>query len=156
MTKLYNMLLLDKVYRCQFCIVDLWCCWIQLFKLIYFNWRIITLQYCGVFFAIHQHESTTSAHVSHYPDTPSHLPPHSIPLNCPRAPTLSALLHALNLHWSSVSHMIIYMFQCYAVKSSHRCPLPHSPKVCSWHQCLFCCLAYRIIVTVFLKSMYMH
>ena len=31
-------------------------------KLIYFNWRIITLQYCGVF-AIHQHESVMGAHV---------------------------------------------------------------------------------------------
>ena len=32
------------------------------FKLIYFNWRIITLQYC-IGFAIHQHESAMSVHV---------------------------------------------------------------------------------------------
>ena len=41
---------------------------------------------------------------------------------------LSALLHALNLHWSSVLHMIIYMFPCYSFKSSHPHLLPHSPK----------------------------
>ena len=34
-------------------------------------------------------------------------------------------------------------------------PPPQSPKDCSIHLCLFCCLAYRIIVTIFLNSMYM-
>ena len=33
-----------------------------LFKFIYFNWRLITLQYC-IGFAIHQHESATSVHM---------------------------------------------------------------------------------------------
>ena len=84
----------------------------------YFNWGIITLQYYDGF-AIHRHESATGAHVSLHPEPPSHLPPHSIPLGCPKAPGLSALLHALNLHWSSVLHMVIYMFECYSLKSSH-------------------------------------
>ena len=41
-------------------------------------------------------------------------------------------------------------------KSSHPVPLPQSPKDCSIHQCLFCCLVYRVIVTIFLNSIYMH
>ena len=71
------------------------------------------------------------------------------------APALSTLSHALNLDWLSVSHMIIYMFQCYSLKSSHSCLLPHSPKVCSLYLCLFWCLAYRVIITIFLNSIYM-
>ena len=58
----------------------------------------------------------------------SHLPPHNIPLGCPRALALGAPLHASNLHWSSVLQMVIYMFQCYSVKSSHPRLLPQSPK----------------------------
>ena len=33
-------------------------------------------------------------------------------------------------------------------------PLPQSPKDYSIHLCLFCCLAYRVIVTIFLNSIY--
>ena len=105
-----------------------------------------------VVFAMYRHES---AHVSTHSEPLSHLPPHPIPLGCPRAPTLSALLHALSLPWSSILYMVIYIFQCYTLKSSHPHLLPQSPKVCSLHVCLFCCLAYWIIVTIFLNSIYM-
>ena len=46
-----------------------------------------------------------------HPEPLSHLPPHPIPQGHPSAPALSTLSHASNLHWRSVSHMIIYMFQ---------------------------------------------
>ena len=36
------------------------------------------------------------------------------------------LYDASNLDWRSVSHMIIYMFQCYPLKSSHPRLLPES------------------------------
>ena len=64
-------------------------------------------------FAIHQHELATGIHVSPSSWMPFHLPPHPIPLGCPRAPALGALLRALNLHWPSILHMVMYMFQCY-------------------------------------------
>ena len=96
----------------------------------------------------------SQVHISTHPEPPSKLPPHPIPLVCPRASPLSALLHAWNLHWSSILHMVIYMFQSYSLISSQPHLLPHSRKVCSLHLRLFCCLAYRIIVTVFLNSTY--
>ena len=81
--------------------------------------------------------------------------PTPIPLGCPRAPALSALLHVLNLHWSSVLYKAICRLQCYSLIWSHPRLPPCSERVCSLHLCLFCCLAYRVIVTVFLNSIYM-
>ena len=105
-------------------------------------------------FAIHSHESAIGVHV--FPTlTFTHLPPHPISQGHPSAPALSTLSHDSNLDWSSTSHMIIYMFQCYSLKSSHPGLLPQSPKACSLHLCLFCCLAYRVIVTIFLNFIYM-
>ena len=76
----------------------------------------------------------------------SHLFPPPIPLGHPSGPALSTPSHALKLHWRSVSYMIIYMFQCYSLRSSHSCPLPQSPKDSSIHLCLFCRLEYRVII----------
>ena len=80
-------------------------------KLVYFYWRLITLQYCSSFcytFTWISHGCTCVPH----PDPPSQLPPHPIPQGHPSAPALSALSHASNLDCWSVSHVIIYMFQC--------------------------------------------
>ena len=126
-----------------------------LFKCIYFNWRLITLQYC-IGFAIHQHESTMGVHVFPILNPYSQFPPHTIPLGHPSAPAPSILYHASNLDWWFVSYMILYMFQCHSPKSTHPLPLPQSPKDCSIHLCLFCCLAYRVMVTIFLNSIYMR
>ena len=89
------------------------------------------------------------------PESPSHLPPCTISLGHPSAPASSILYHVSNLDWRFVSYMILYMFQCHSPKLSHPLPLPQSPKDCSIHLCLFCCLAYRVIVTIFLNSICM-
>ena len=68
-------------------------------------------------FAIHQLELTIEMHVSPYPEHPSHLPPHPIPLGWPRALALGALLHTSNSHWSSILHMVLICFN--AVLSNH-------------------------------------
>ena len=88
------------------------------------------------------------------PEPPSHLPPHIISLDHPRAPAPSILYPVSNIDWWFVSYLIVYMFQCHSPKSSHPLPLPQSPKVRSIHLCLFCCLAYRVIIAFFLNSIH--
>ena len=125
-----------------------------IFKFIYFNCRLITLQSCSGFCHTLTWISRGCTCVPH-PESSSHLPPHPIPQGHPSAPALGTLSHASNLDWQSISHLIIYMFQCYSLKSSHLCLLLQSPKDCSIHLCLFCCLTYRVIVIIFLNFIYM-
>ena len=139
---------LSGSWRFFFCIV-------LLRILFFFNWRLITLQYFSGFCHTLTWISYGFTCVPH-PDPPSYLPPHPTPHGHPRTPDLSTLSHSSNLDWWSVSHMIIYMFQCYSLKSSHPHLLPQSPKDCSLYLCLFCCLAYGVILTIFLNSIYMH
>ena len=91
-----------------------------------------------------------------HPEPSCLLPPRTILLGRPSAPAPSIQYHASNLDWRFISYMILYMFQCHSPKSSHPLPLPQSPKDCSIHQCLFCCLAYTVVITIFLNSIYMH
>ena len=120
----------------------------------YFNWRLITLQYCSGFCHVLAWISHGCTCVPH-PELPSHFPPHPIHQGHPSTPALSTLSHASNLDWWSISHTVIYVFQCYSFKSSHSHLLLQSPKVCSLYLCLFCCLAYKVIITIFLNSIYM-
>ena len=122
------------------------CCLLILF----FNFTIL-YWFCHMSTCI-RHRYT---HVSH-PEPSSLLPPRTIPLGRPSAPAPSIWYGASNLDWQLVSYMILYMFQCHSPKWSHPLPLPQSPKDCSIHQCFFCCLAYRVIVIIFLNSIYMH
>ena len=111
-------------------------------QLIYFDWRLIALQYCGGFC----HTSTWISHgctcVPH-PENPFYLPPYSIPLGCPRAPSLTALF-ALVIYFN----MVIYMSLCYFLIPFYAHLIPHSPIVCSLHLCLFCHLAHFLNTSV--------
>ena len=125
-------------------------CWFKMIINVYNNF-FFTLQYC-IGFSIHQHESAMGVHVFPILNPSFHFPPHTILLGHPSAPASSFLYPASNLNWQFISYLILYMFQCHSPKSS---PSPQqSPKDCSIHLCLFCCLAYRLIVTIFLNSIY--
>ena len=123
------------------------------FKCIYCNQRLITFNIVVVS-AIPRHESPTGAHVS---PVLNPLPPPSrpLPLGCPRGfdcpASYTELALAIGLKYGN-----IYTFQSYSLKPSHPRLLPQSPKVCSLHLCLVCCLDYRIVITVFLNSIYMR
>ena len=123
---------------------------LYLFIFLFFNFTIL-YWFCHVSKWIH-HRYTCVPH----PEPSSLLSSHTIPLGHPSAPAPSIQYHASNLDWWLISYMIFYMFQCHSSKSSHPLPLPQSPKDCSLHQCLFCCLVYRVIVTIFLNSIYMR
>ena len=73
----------------------------------------------------------------------------------------NTLPHASNLEWWSISHMVIYMFQYYSLKSPHPHLLPQSPKVCFLHLCLFCCLIYMefrkmVMITLYARQQKRH
>ena len=86
------------------------------YRFIYFNWRLITLQYC-IGFAIHQHESTTGTHV--FPilkPPPSSLPIPSlwvIPVHQPQASSI------MDRTWTGDSFHIWY-YTCFnAILPNH-------------------------------------
>ena len=86
------------------------------FKFIYFNWRVITLQYC-IGFAIYQHESTTGVHVFpilYTPPTSLPVPPlWVIPVHQPQT---SCILHRT---WTGDSFLIWY-YTCFnAIHPNH-------------------------------------
>ena len=119
----------------------------------FISWRLITLQYCSGF-------CHTLTWISHgytcipHPNPPSHLPLHPIPLGLPSAPGPSTCL--MHPTWAGDLFHPRY-YTCFdAVLLKHpTLAFSQSPKVCSIHLCLFFCFAYRVIINIFLNSIYM-
>ena len=85
---------------------------------------------------------------------PSSLPVPSlwvVPVHQPQASSI--------VHWSWIGDSFhIWYYTCFnAILPNHpTLSLFHRVQKTSIHQCLFCCLVYRVIVTIFLNSIYMH
>ena len=90
------------------------------------NWRIITIVWWFLPYISMNWPSEYMYPL--YPEPPSHLPSHPLPPGYHRAPALGALCLTSNSQWSSVLHMVMYMFHCYSLKSSQPFLLPLSPK----------------------------
>ena len=92
------------------------------FSFILISWRLITLQYCSGFCHIDMNQPWI------YMCSPSRspLPPPSLshPSGSSQCTSPKHLSHASNLDWQSVSQLIIYMFWCYSLRSSHPRLLP--------------------------------
>ena len=109
-----------------------------IFTLFYFT---ILYWFCHTLTWIHHRCTCIPKH-----EPSSHIPPHNFFLGHPHAPAPSILYPVSNIDWWFIYYMIVYMLQCHSPKSSHPLHLPQSPKVCSIHLCLFCCLALYCIV----------
>ena len=125
------------------------------YKFIYFNWRLITLQYC-IGFAIQQHVTTTGIHV--FPIL--NLPPSSLPVPSlwvipVHQPQVSSIMHWT---WAGDSFHIWYDACFNAILTNHP-TLSLSLRV--QKTVLYICVSFaashtELLLTILLNSVYMH
>ena len=125
------------------------------FQFIFIRWRLMTLQYCSGFLPyIDMNQPWIYMCSPSWSPIPPPSPSH--PSGCFQCTSPEHPSNASNLDWWSVSPLIVYLFQCCSLWTSHPRLLPQSLKICSVHLCLFFCFAYRVIIIIFLNTIYMH
>ena len=109
--------------------------------------------------AIHQHESAMGVHVFPILNPP---PTSLMVILNPPPSQCTSLEHPVSCIKPGLATRSIYDIIRISMPFSQIIPpspsprwTPKSPKDCSIHQCLFCYLIYRVIVTIFLNSIYM-
>ena len=120
---------------------------IYIYIYFFFFFNFFALQYC-IGFAIYHHESATGVHVfpilNPLPSPSPYHPSGSSLCPSPEHP-VSCIEPGLAIHFA---YDIIHVSMPFS-QSSHPRTLLQSPKDCSIHLCLFCCLTYRVIITIF-------
>ena len=79
-------------------------------KFIYFNWRLITLQYCSGFAIYHMNRPWVYVCPPSWTPLPPPSPSHPSGLSQCTSPEHP--VSCIKPGWWSISHMVIYMFQC--------------------------------------------
>ena len=97
------------------------------------NYFTILYWFCHTLTWIH-HGCTCVPHL----ETPSHIPPHTIPLGHPSIPALSILYHASNLDWRFISHDNIHA----SMPFSQIIPPSPSPRV--QKTVLYICVSFSV------------
>ena len=95
-------------------------------KIIYFNWRIIALQYCADFC---QTSTWINHRYTHVPSRPTHTPSH-----------LSRLSQSSKFELPASDSMVISAFPCYSLHLSYAFLPTLCPEICSLCLCLHCCI----------------
>ena len=109
------------------------------YKLIYFNWMLITLQYCIGFANIDMNLPWVYMCSPSWTPLPPPSPYHpcgSSQCTSPEYP-VSCIEPGLAIHFTCIIHVSMPLSQIIPPF-----PSPKSPEDCSVHQCLFSCLTY--------------
>ena len=97
---------------------------------------------------MHQHESAIDIHMSPPSLTSLPLLSPSHPSRLSQSTRLRSLRHAANSHWLSVLHVVMYIFLCYYLNSSHPLLSPLCTQVCS--------LCLHLHLSLFSQSVVSH